>query len=43
MLTKTRMIMVQVTEQEKALAFYFYTQKPGFEKRSDQPMGSNQC
>src|SRR3990172_656653 len=37
MLTKIGTITVQVTDQDKALAFY--TQKLGFEKRSDQPMG----
>ena len=34
-------ITVQVTDQEKALSFY--TTKPGFEKRRDQPMGPGQC
>jgi len=40
MLTKIGTITVQVTDQDKALAFY--TQKLGFEKRSDQPMGPDQ-
>jgi len=37
MLTKIGTITVQVTDQDKALEFY--TQKLGFEKRSDEPMG----
>ena len=40
MLTNIGTITVQVTDQDKALAFY--TQKLGFEKRSDEPMGPNQ-
>jgi predicted enzyme related to lactoylglutathione lyase len=40
MLTKIGTITVQVTDQDKALAFY--TQKLGFEKRADQPMGPEQ-
>jgi lactoylglutathione lyase len=40
MLTNIGTITVQVTDQDKALAFY--TQKLGFEKRSDQPMGPDQ-
>src|SRR5207253_4567489 len=40
MLTNIGTITVQVSDQDKALAFY--TQKLGFEKRSDQPMGPNQ-
>ncbi len=40
MLTKIGTITVQVTDQDKALEFY--TQKLGFEKRTDQPMGPNQ-
>ena len=39
MLTNIGTITVQVTDQDKALEFY--TQKLGFEKRSDQPMGPN--
>ena len=38
--TKIGTITVQVTDQDKALAFY--TQKLGFEKRADQPMGPEQ-
>ncbi len=37
MLTGVGTITVQVTDQDRALAFY--TQKLGFEKRVDQPMG----
>lgn len=40
MLTKIGTITVQVTDQDKALDFY--TNKLGFEKRADQPMGPNQ-
>jgi lactoylglutathione lyase len=40
MLTNIGTITVQVTDQDKALEFY--TQKLGFEKRSDEPMGANQ-
>ncbi len=40
MLTRIGTITVQVTDQDKALEFY--TQKLGFEKRSDQPMGPSQ-
>ncbi len=40
MLTNIGTITVQVTDQDKALEFY--TQKLGFEKRSDEPMGPNQ-
>jgi lactoylglutathione lyase len=40
MLTSVGTITVQVTDQDKALEFY--TQKLGFEKRSDQPMGPGQ-
>lgn len=40
MLTSIGTITVQVTDQSKALEFY--TQKLGFEKRADQPMGPNQ-
>ncbi len=40
MLTRIGTITVQVTDQNKALEFY--TQKMGFEKRSDQPMGPDQ-
>jgi len=40
MLTNIGTITVQVTDQDKALAFY--TQKLGFEVRSDQPMGPGQ-
>ncbi len=40
MLTRIGTITVQVTDQDKALEFY--TQKLGFEKRSDQPMGPGQ-
>ena len=40
MLTNIGTITVQVTDQDKALAFY--TQKLGFEKRSDEPIGPNQ-
>jgi lactoylglutathione lyase len=40
MLTKIGTITVQVSDQDKALAFY--TQKLGFEKRSDMPMGPDQ-
>ena len=40
MLTQVGTITVQVTDQDKALEFY--TQKLGFEKRSDQPMGPGQ-
>ena len=40
MLTGISTITVHVTDQDKALEFY--TQKLGFEVRSDQPMGPNQ-
>jgi lactoylglutathione lyase len=40
MLTNVGTITVQVTNQDHALAFY--TQKLGFEKRRDDPMGPNQ-
>jgi catechol 2,3-dioxygenase-like lactoylglutathione lyase family enzyme len=40
MLTQVGTITVQVTDQAKALEFY--TEKLGFEKRSDEPMGPNQ-
>jgi lactoylglutathione lyase len=40
MLTNIGTITVQVTDQDKALAFY--KQKLGFEKHSDQPMGPDQ-
>ena len=40
MLTRIGTITVQVTDQDKALDFY--TQKLGFEKRADQPMGPEQ-
>jgi lactoylglutathione lyase len=40
MLTDIGTITVQVTDQSKALEFY--TQKLGFEVRSDQPMGPSQ-
>ncbi len=40
MLTRVGTVTVQVTDQDKALEFY--TQKLGFEKRTDQPMGPNQ-
>ena len=40
MLTNIGTITVQVTDQDKALEFY--TQKLGFEKRSDEPLGPNQ-
>lgn len=40
MLTKIGTITVQVIDQDKALEFY--TQKLGFEKRTDQPLGPNQ-
>jgi lactoylglutathione lyase len=40
MLTNIGTITVQVTDQDKALEFY--TQKLGFDKRSDEPMGPNQ-
>jgi lactoylglutathione lyase len=40
MLTSIGTITVYVTDQEKALEFY--TQKLGFEKRADMPMGPNQ-
>jgi lactoylglutathione lyase len=40
MLTRVGTITVKVTDQDKALAFY--SQKLGFEKRADQPMGPNQ-
>ncbi|MGO8947754.1 MAG: VOC family protein [Ktedonobacterales bacterium] len=40
MLTQVGTITVQVSDQEKALEFY--TQKLGFETRSDQPMGPDQ-
>lgn len=40
MLTRIGTITVQVTDQAKALAFY--TEKLGFEKRADQPMGPGQ-
>ncbi len=40
MLTNIGTITVQVTDQDKALEFY--TQKLGFDKRSDDPMGPNQ-
>ncbi len=40
MLTNIGTVTVQVTDQDKALEYY--TQKLGFEKRADQPMGPNQ-
>ncbi len=40
MLTNIGTITVQVTDQDKALEFY--TQKLGFEKRADMPMGPGQ-
>jgi predicted enzyme related to lactoylglutathione lyase len=40
MLTKIGTITVQISDQEKALAFY--TEKLGFEVRADMPMGSSQ-
>jgi len=40
MLTNVGTITVQVTDQDNALEFY--TQKLGFEKRRDDPMGPNQ-
>lgn len=40
MLTNIGTITVQVSDQDKALEFY--TQKLGFETRSDQPMGPGQ-
>jgi predicted enzyme related to lactoylglutathione lyase len=40
MLTQVGTITVQVTDQDKALEFY--TQKLGFEKRRDDPMGPGQ-
>ncbi len=40
MLTRVGTITVQVTDQAKALEYY--TQKLGFELRTDQPMGPNQ-
>ena len=40
MLTHIGTITVQVTDQESALKFY--TEKLGFEKRRDDPMGPNQ-
>ncbi len=40
MLINIGTITVQVTDQDKALEFY--TQKLGFEKRSDEPMGPKQ-
>ena len=40
MLTSIGTITVQVTDQDRALEFY--TQKLGFEVRSDQPMGPGQ-
>ncbi|TAK30112.1 MAG: VOC family protein [Chloroflexota bacterium] len=40
MLTNIGTITVQVTDQDTALEFY--TQKLGFEKRADQPMGPGQ-
>ena len=40
MLTNIGTTTVQVTDQDKALEFY--TQKLGFEKRSDEPLGPNQ-
>jgi lactoylglutathione lyase len=40
MLTQVGTITVQVTDQAKALEFY--TEKLGFEKRSDEPMGPKQ-
>jgi lactoylglutathione lyase len=40
MLTRVGTITVQVRDQDEALAYY--TQKLGFEKRVDQPMGSSQ-
>ncbi len=40
MLTSIGTITVQVTDQDKVLEFY--TQKLGFEKRCDQPMGPDQ-
>lgn len=40
MLTRIGTITVQVSGQDKALDFY--TNKLGFEKRSDMPMGPKQ-
>lgn len=40
MLTRVGTITVQVTDQDAALAFY--TEKLGFEKRADMPMGPDQ-
>jgi lactoylglutathione lyase len=40
MLTRIATITVQVTNQDKALEYY--TQKLGFEKRIDNPMGQDQ-
>ncbi|MBI4321688.1 MAG: VOC family protein [Chloroflexi bacterium] len=40
MLTKIGTVTVQVTDQDKALEFY--TEKLGFEKRMDVPMGPSQ-
>ena len=40
MLTMVGTITVHVTDQDKALAFY--TEKLGFEKRADMPMGPDQ-
>ena len=40
MLTSVGTITVQVTDQDKALEFY--TQKLGFEVRTDQPTGPDQ-
>ena len=40
MFTRIGTITVQVTDQDKALEFY--TKKLDFEKRADQPMGTNQ-
>lgn len=40
MLTMIGTVTVQVTDQDKALAFY--TQKLGFELRGDQPIGPGQ-
>lgn len=40
MLTRVGTVTVQVADQDSALEFY--TQKLGFEKRRDDPMGPNQ-
>jgi len=40
MLTRVGTVTVQVSDQEKALEYY--TEKLGFEVRSDQPMGPGQ-